>query len=316
MRPALLVALAVLASGCATIIRGPNDVVGVTADRDSAFVFVDGVAAGAAPARLELARGRDHRVEVVREGYRVARDTVERRFNPAVAAGGFLVGGLVGLGADVSSGAVYDLRPGGLWVTLVPDSAGVEAAAVSELVARAQEAARDGFPRPDLVHARRAPPWVTVQLASGLYVGGTPGDDRDGSTGGVGATAQVGVRGGGYSARLSATASSGFLFDNSERWELAALVGGVVEAADGQLRLGLSAGPGWSGGRENNACFLFCDSPRPEPAKLPTRLGLSVLGEMYVFPSPHVGLGLQFPVTVRSGDVVGGVMVGWRFEGI
>ena len=200
MRPFLLVALALVASGCATLVRGPSAVVGVTADRDSAYVFVDGVAAGVAPARLEMARARDHRVEVVREGYLVARDSVERQFNPAVAAGSFLLSGPASLGLDVSSGAVYDLRPAGLRVRLVPDSAGVEADTVSHLIRRAQDAARDGFPRPAPV--RRAPPWVTAQLASGLYVGGDPTREQ-GSTGGIGASLLLGVRGAGYSARLA-----------------------------------------------------------------------------------------------------------------
>ena len=316
MRSALaLAALACLSSGCATIVRGSTETVTVDADRDSAFVFVDGVAAGVTPARLEMVRSRDHRVEVVRVGHRVARDTVERRFNPAVAAGSFLLGRLGGLGVDVSSGAVYDLRPSELWVTLVPDSAGVEAEAVSDLVQRAQEAALDGFPRPEPARVRRAPPWVTAQIATGAYIGGVPGSDRDASTGGIGASLLAGIRGGWYSARLSATGASGFLFDNSERWELAALVGGVVEAADGKVRLGLSAGPGWAGGRDNSVCFL-CSGPRRERTRLPTRVGLSVLGEVYVFPSPHVGLGLQFPVNIRSGDVLSGVMLGWRFEGV
>ena len=244
----------------------------------------------------------------------MARDTVERRFNPAVAAGSFLVAGLGGLGVDVSSGAVHDLRPAALWVTLVPDSAGVEASAVAELVDRAQEAARDGFPRPEPVRVRRGPPWVTAQFATGAYVGGVPGSDRDASTGGLGVTLLVGARGPMVSARLSATTSAGFLFDNSERWEIAALVGATAEAAGGRLRFGLLAGPGLAGGRTSDSCFL-CTFPR-ERTTLPTRLGLSVLGEAYVFPSPRIGVGVQVPANLRAGDTVSGIMIGGKFEGL
>ena len=49
---------------------------------------------------------------------------------------------------------------------------------------------------------------------------------------------------------------------------------------------------------------------------LPARVGLSVLGEAYLFVTPQVGLGVQVPVNVRTGDAVRGVMVGWRFEGL
>ena len=307
MRLVLLVALVGLASGCATLVRSPTESVTVAADRDSAFVFVDGVAAGVAPVQLEMKRARSHHVEVAREGYRVARDTVARWLNPAVAVASVLTGG-------VRSGAVYDLRPTRLWVSLVPDSAGVDADYVSGLVRRGREAARDGVVWAEPVRPRRAPPWVTVQVAAGSYVGGAPGTDRDASTGGLGVTLLVGARGPTVSARLSATTSAGFMFNNSERWEVAALVGATAEAAGGRLRLGISAGPGLAGGRTSDSCFL-CTFSR-ERMTLPTRLGLSVLGEAYVFPSPRIGVGVQVPANLRAGDTVSGVMIGVKLEGL
>ena len=311
MRPFPLVALALVASGCATLVRGPTESVTVGADQDSAFVFVDGVAAGVAPVQLDMKRARSHRVEVAREGYRVARDSVERRLNPAVAVVSVLTGGV---GIDASSGAVYDLRPTSLWVSLAPDSAGVDADYVSSLVRRGRDAARDGVAWVEPVRARRASPWVTAQVAVGSYVGGVPGSDRDTSTGGLGVTLLVGARDPMVSARLSATTSAGFLFDNSERWEIAALVGATAEAAGGRLRLGLSAGPGLAGGRTSDSCFL-CTFPR-ERTTLPTRFGLSVLGEAYVFPSPRIGVGVQVPANLRAGDTLSGVMIGGKFEGL
>lgn len=172
-----------------------------------------------------------------------------------------------------------------MYVSLVSDTAGVDAATVAHLVRRAQLAARDGFAEAGPFR-RRAPPWLTAQVATGAYLGGTPEDESDTQTGGLGGTLLVGVRGQRYSARLSATASTGFLFDNSERWEVAALIGVVTEAADGRVRLGLSAGPGLAGGRESNSCFLFCGGYEREQIVLPTRIGLSVLGEAYVFVAP------------------------------
>ena len=154
---------------------------------------------------------------------------------------------------------------------------------------------------------------MTAQLASGLYAGGDPTREQ-GSTGGIGLSLLLGVRGRGYSARVSATGGAGFFFDNSERWELAALVGVVTELDKGRLRLGLSAGPGLTGGGTNGVCF-FCSSSR-EQTVLPARIGLSVLGEAYLFVTPQVGLGVQVPVNVRTGDAARGVMVGWRFEGL
>lgn len=317
MRLALLVALACTASGCATIVRGSTDTVTVRSDQDSAFVFVDGLAAGVAPAELQMRRSQDHQVEIIREGYRVGHARVENAFNPAVAAGSFLIGSLSGLAVDVSTGAVYDLDPGTLWIPLVRDSTGDDADYVAQRVRQAQQAALDGFAGADPMRRRDAP-WVTAQVATGIYVGGTPEDGRSDGTGGFGASLLAGVRDEGYSARLSATASSGFLFDNSERWELAALFGVVGEAGGGRVRFGLATGPGLAGGRESNACVFFCDSgaPEGERRKLPTRVGLSALGELYAFVTPQIGLGLQVPVNFRLGDTLGGVMLGWKFEGL
>ncbi len=313
MRSVLLVALACLTSGCVTAIRGSTTPITVTADRDSAFVFVDGLAAGIAPIQVEVRRSRSHRIEVVLDSFRIAQSEIGRSFNPAMAIGSVLLGGGGGLAVDVSTGAVYELAPSLVRAVLVPDTAGVDAAAVAALVRQARQAATTGFDEAD-PSRRRAPPWLTVQLASGIYVGDDP-DSDDGTTGGVGAALLVGARGPHYSARLSATASGGFLFDNSDRWEVAALVGVITETAGGRLRLGLSAGPGLTGGHESTSCFL-CDSPPHERDPLPTHVGLSLLGEAHLFIVPQLGLGLHIPANLHIDEALRGIMIGVRFEGL
>ena len=315
MRSALLLGLlAVLTSGCATLVRGSTDQVLVDADRDSAFVFVDGVPAGVTPAQIEVRRSRSHHIEVVRDSFLIAQTEVTQSFNPTAAAGSFFVGGPASLAVDVGTGAVFDLDPDVVWVSLVPDSTGADADLVAGLVRQARQAALGGFADADPFR-RRAPPWVTVQLATGVYLGGDPSGDRDASTGGLGASLLAGVRDQGFSARLSATASSGFLFDNSERWEVAALVGVVTETPGGRLRLGFSAGPGLAGGRDSNACFFCGGVERPRNA-LPTRVGLSMLGEAHVYLTPQLGVGIQVPANLRLGDSLGGVLIGWKYEGL
>ena len=312
VRSALLLStLALAASGCATVVRGSTQPVAVVADRDSAFVFVDGRPAGTAPVRLDMGRWRDHAVEVARPGYRVARDTVARRLNLAVGAGSLYGGGAGGLGIDVSNGAVYDLRPDVVAVRLVPDSAGVDSAAVARRVREAREATEAGVVWAEAPRVRRAPPWVTVQVAVGPYAGSVPGDPDD-QAGALGGSLLVGVRGRTFTARASGTASAGFLFDNSQQWEIAALVGAVGEFDGGRFRVGLAAGPGVAGGRGNSSCFL-CTFPR-DPRPIPTRLGLSVLGEAHVFLSPNVGLGVHVPVHVGADALARGVMVGMELE--
>ena len=316
MRSALLIGIvACLASGCATFARGSTESVAVTADRDSAFVFVDGVAAGVTPVQLRVRRSSGHCVEVVRDSFRIARAEVSRSFNPAAAAVSVLIGGPGSLAVDAGTGAVFDLAPDVIRVSLVPDTSGVDAAIVARRLREGRRAAHGGFAEADPFR-RPSAPWLTVQAGSGLYVGDDPLTDRDDATGGLGVALLVGARSQDYSARLSLAASSGVLFDNSERWEIAALVGVITETADGRLRLGFSTGPGLAGGRDSNACFLFCSGTERERTKLPTRVGLSVLGEAFVFPVPQVGLGLQVPANLRFGDSLGGVMLSVRFEAL
>ena len=315
MRTAFLLTLAVAASGCVTMARGHTASVSVDADQDSAYVFVDDVPAGVTPTALELRRSRGHRLEVVREGYRPASAVVRREINSGAVVGTLLLSSLNGLGGiavDAQSGALYDLSPDVVRVELVPDSAGAQAAYVAARVRQARQAARGGFAEAD-PNRRRPAPWLTVQSAGGVYVG--EAGDGDEITGGIGIGLALGARDERFTARVSGTLSAGFLFDNSERWEVAGLVGVLGEAAGGRIRLGLSMGPGVVGGRTSNACF-FCDR-RPSPReRLPTRMGLSVLGEAHAFITPEIGIGLQVPANFRFGDTTAGAMIGVKYEGL
>ena len=315
LRRLLLLTVAVVASGCATAVRGTTDSVSIAADQDSALVFVDGVAAGTAPLSLDVARSQGHRVEVVREGFRVGRAEITRDLNVAVVAGSVLLGGLASLAVDLSSGAAYDLDPH-VYVALVPDSTGAHVERVAEMTRQARAAPPDNYARAT-VYRRRPGPWPTVQLSSGIYTGNSLGEDRDASSvvGGIGSGIAVGVRSGPYTARLSGTAGAGFLFDNSELWEVAALAGVVVESDTGRFRSGTSVGPAVSGGRESNACFL-CDRRPGLREALPTRVGVTTLTEVYVFVTPQIGIGLQAPLSIDADRVTHGVLLGLKFEGL
>ncbi len=314
MRTFLLLTLAVAASGCMTMARGHTTSLFVDADQDSAYVFVNDVPAGVTPTALEVRRSRGHRLEVVREGYQPASAVVRREINSGAVAGTLLLSalnGMAGIAVDAQSGALFDLEPDAVRVELVPDSAGVQAAYVAARVHQARQAALGGFAQAD-PNRRRSAPWFTVQSASGVYVGG--GGDE--TTGGIGLALALGARDEEFTARVSGTLSAGFLFDNSERWEVAGLVGVLTEAADGRIRLGLSMGPGVVGGRTSNACFLFCDGRSSPRERLPTRVGLSVLGEAHAFITPEIGIGIQVPANFRFGDTTAGAMIGLKYEGL
>ena len=316
--PVLLVALSLAAAGCATVFRGGTDTVHVDADADSAYVFLDGVPAGVTPARIAVKRTSAHQVEVVRPGFIVERAALGRAFNPGAAALGFLGGGLTGILVDVSTGAVYDVDPNVLSVTLRPDSLGTDAPRVARMVEQARVAARTGFADAD-PERRRPEPWVTVQTGIGVFAGVTT-DSESGSTEGTGGGAaclQVGARTQSYTAKVRAITSSGVLLNNSRRWEVAALVGLITETGGGRVRLEAAMGPGLSGGREDSVCFLCgLDDGRADGDVVPSRVGLAGDLSAFVYVVPQVGLGLNVPVNYRLGDTAGGVLLGLRFEGL
>ena len=310
--------LALVLGGCATLVRGSSEPIEVQVEQDSAYVFVDGVPVGEAPGAFRLRRSRAHRVEVVRDGHRIALARVGRTLNPFAAGAGFLFGGFSGIAVDAATGAIFDLSPDVLRVELRPDSAGRDAVTVAHRLAAAREAGEAGFPAAD-PDRRAGPPWLVVQTGTGVFGAETAaaGGGQDEGSGGLGVGIVVGRRTPAAVVVGRALAGRGFLFDNSERWELALLAGPEVESFDGRVRLAVSAGAGVSGGRGNSVCVLCDGSPRDRRrAALPTRAGLAGQLDVFVFPVPQVGLGVQLPVNYRAGDTAWGLLMGVRFEGM
>lgn len=132
--PSLLPLLASLGLllGCATIISSPRQPVAVRSDPARAAIYVDGVPSGTTPAVLTLARNTPHTVRFALEGYRPLELRLERRVNGWVW-GNILLGGLVGLVVDASTGAMYRLSPEQLEASLHKTVA-VREAGASDLV--------------------------------------------------------------------------------------------------------------------------------------------------------------------------------------
>src|SRR5262245_46724066 len=61
--------ISLLASGCASIIQGKYQDVGIESDPTSAQVIVDGLRRGTTPAVVELERGKVHTFELRKEGF-------------------------------------------------------------------------------------------------------------------------------------------------------------------------------------------------------------------------------------------------------
>lgn len=104
-------------TGCATIISGSNQKVNVNSVPSGAMAKVDGNLAAVTPTVFTLERKVDHTVEISKAGYRTASVILRHTMNGATA-GNILAGGIIGIGVDALSGAMYKLVPDRVDVTL------------------------------------------------------------------------------------------------------------------------------------------------------------------------------------------------------
>jgi hypothetical protein len=143
MKYVVLAALAVAVSGCATITRGTNQDFTVESTPSGAAVSTsNGFECPATPCTFRMPRKDGFTVDLTLNGYLPARETVTSNMSSGGAAGmagNVLVGGLIGVGVDATSGALNDLSPNPLQVTLVPVP--VEAPAAEAVAAAPAEAA-------------------------------------------------------------------------------------------------------------------------------------------------------------------------------
>lgn len=127
----LLFTLSLFTSGCATITRGSKDVLVVESTPSGADVSLSSGQAGKTPASFKLPREDALVVTISKPGY----ETVAVNVTPHISgAGGMAMagnavigGGLIGAAVDASTGAMKDLKPNPIQVTLVRIGAPAEA---------------------------------------------------------------------------------------------------------------------------------------------------------------------------------------------
>lgn len=111
-----------LASGCATITRGSEDVLEIQSTPAGAQVSTsNGYSCSSTPCALKMPRRSELVVTVSKKGCRSAQVNVTHKTADAGAAGvagNVLVGGIIGLAVDASSGASQDLVPNPVVVNL------------------------------------------------------------------------------------------------------------------------------------------------------------------------------------------------------
>ncbi len=116
-RAVAVVGLVAALSGCASIMNGTRQAVGISSSPTAATVTADGVSQGRTPVVAQLARKDNHIVRIELEGYQPFEATLTRSVSGWVW-GNIVFGGLIGLAVDAISGGLYKLTPEQVTATL------------------------------------------------------------------------------------------------------------------------------------------------------------------------------------------------------
>lgn len=120
-------AAAVALTACATITRGTNTAWTVeTTPSGAAVKTSNGFACDATPCAFKMPRKSQFSVTITKPGYKTITTNVTNKVSGGggtAMAGNVLVGGVIGAGVDATSGAMLDLVPNPLKVTLEVETA-------------------------------------------------------------------------------------------------------------------------------------------------------------------------------------------------
>lgn len=108
--PFALAVLVMAGSGCATIVQGSSQEVGVSSSPSGASISVNGMPMGTTPALLDLRRKDRHLLRMELAGYQPYEIALTRSVSGWVW-GNLAFGGIPGLAVDAITGGMYKLTP-------------------------------------------------------------------------------------------------------------------------------------------------------------------------------------------------------------
>lgn len=110
-------------AGCATVIHGTRQDVGISSTPTGASITIDNLQSGTTPIFAKLRRKENHVVRITLPGYQSMDLTLTSSVSGWVW-GNVAIGGLIGLAVDAISGGMYKLSPEQLSAALGATSAG------------------------------------------------------------------------------------------------------------------------------------------------------------------------------------------------
>jgi hypothetical protein len=154
-----------LLSACATVTRGSSDAWEVSTEPSGAKVETsNGRMCESTPCAIRMKRKSEFSATISKPGYKPIHVSVTHKTagsGAAGVAGNVLVGGLIGLGVDMSTGASQDLVPNPVRVTL-------------EKIEAPAAVAATGSPAPAAAPAPAAPPALAAAPAEAVVKAAEP----------------------------------------------------------------------------------------------------------------------------------------------
>jgi hypothetical protein len=108
----VVVSALVIGNGCATMIRGTEEVLSITSEPSGALAEVSDGQKGTTPCQVKLKRNQSVLIKYSKEGY----ESETLSVFPTLAGSGVILGGVI----DYGTGAVYSLAPNPAHVMLKP----------------------------------------------------------------------------------------------------------------------------------------------------------------------------------------------------
>lgn len=118
----LLIACLLFMAGCATIILGKEQQIGISSSPSGAKVSVNGRLIGDTPVIASLARGDKQIVKINLDGYQPYEIALSRNISGWVW-GNIIFGGFIGLAVDALTGSMYMISPENISATLLKKEA-------------------------------------------------------------------------------------------------------------------------------------------------------------------------------------------------
>jgi len=121
MKRFLMIVIAIVLGGCATIIDGKNQSVTFDSEPKGATVILNGKTLGITPTTVQIEKVKGQDLKIEKEGFKVYETQLSTHLD-SWFWGNILIGGVIGSTTDGITGAMYEYQPNQYYISLVSSS--------------------------------------------------------------------------------------------------------------------------------------------------------------------------------------------------